>query len=568
MKARWIGAVLPGLMPGLLLVVTACGGPPNATMRAGGALKAYDINLVARDRVSDGGTLRWGLTEYPVQWNQHHIDGNHADVKTVMDALLPHAFRSDERANIRVDRDYVISAEVTATTPRQVVTYTLNPAAKWSDGKPITYADYVAQWQALRGVNTAYRVATVTGYQDITGVAKGKNAYEVVVTFARPFGDWRSLFSPLYPASANATPEAFNSAWTSRIPVTAGPFKFAAFDHTAKTVTIARDNAWWGDRAKLDKIIFRGLESDARIGAFANGELDVFDIGPSAPDYARARSTQGGVVRQAAAPDFRHLTFNGESPMLSDVRVRQAIALSVDRRVIAQSDLQGLNWPATLLDNHFLMNSQEGYQPNAGSLGKLDPARASRLLDEAGWKMTGATRARNGRELAIRFVIPSGLQLAKSEGELVQAMLRPLGVRVTLQTVPSGDFFTKYVIPGNYDIAPFSYVGTPFPVTSAYGTYANGVTGPGDDIVWNANLGRSGSREIDTALRQAAAELDPVRARAHLNAADLLVWQKVNVLTLYQRPQNVAVRANLANVGARGFRDLDYADIGFVGGHS
>ncbi|GAA0377669.1 ABC transporter family substrate-binding protein [Acrocarpospora corrugata] len=552
------------MLPGLLLAVSACGASPTETARSASPVKAYDINPVARDRVSEGGTLRWGLTEYPTQWNQHHIDGNHADVKTVMDALMPHAFRSDERANISVDPNYVLAARVTASAPRQVVTYTLNPKAKWSDGKPITYLDYIAQWRAMRGVNTGYQVASVTGYQDIAGVVKGQDDHQVVVTFARPFGDWQSLFSPLYPASANVTPEAFNSAWTSRIPITAGPFKFAAFDHTAKTVTIARDTVWWGDKAKLDKIIFRGLESDARIGAFANGELDVFDIGPSAPDYARARTTQGGVVRQAAAPDFRHLTFNGESPVLSDLRVRQAIALGVDRKVLAQSDLQGLNWPATLLDNHFLMNSQEGYQANAGALSKPDPARASRLLDEAGWKKTGLFRTRNGKELAVRFVIPSGLQLAKSEGEIVQAMLRPLGVRINLQTVPSGDFFTKYIIPGNYDIAPFSYVGTPFPVSSSYGTYANGVSGPGDDILWNANLGRSGSREIDTMLRQAGAELDPVHARAHLNAADRMVWQQVNVLTLYQRPQNVAVRANLANIGARGFRDLDYADIGFV----
>ncbi|GIH24522.1 hypothetical protein Aph01nite_28320 [Acrocarpospora phusangensis] len=567
MRARWIGALLAGLLP-VSPALTACGGAPGGEVAAVSPLKAYDINPLPRERVRDGGTLRWGLTEYPAQWNQHHIDGNHADVKTVMDALLPRAFRSDERADISADPDYVISAEVTATAPRQVVTYTLNRSAKWSDGKPITFADYAAQWQALRGANAGYRVAAVTGYQDIASVAKGKDDYQVVVTFARPFGDWRSLFSPLYPASANATPEAFNSAWASRIPVTAGPFKFASFDHTAKTVTLARDNAWWGAKAKLDKIIFRGLESDARIGAFANGELDVFDIGPSAPDYARARTTRGGVVRQAAAPDFRHLTFNGESPVLSDLRVRQALVLGLDRRVIAQSDLQGLNWPTTLLDNHFLMNSQEGYQANAGSLGAQDSARASRLLDEAGWKMTGAARVREGKELTVRFVIPSGLQLAKSEGEIVQTMLRPLGVRLTIQTVPSSDFFTKYVIPGNYDIAPFSYVGTPFPVSASYGTYANGVTGPGDDVRWNANLGRSGSREIDALLRQAGAELDPVKAKAHLNAADRLVWQKVNVLTLYQRPQNVAVRADLANVGARGFRDLDYADIGFVQNHS
>ncbi|WP_250214860.1 ABC transporter family substrate-binding protein [Acrocarpospora catenulata] len=556
MRAIWIVASLLAL-PGCAVQQATISGTASA-------IKASDINPMPRDRLLDGGTLRWGLSEYPAQWNQNHIDGNLANVKTVMDALLPHPFRSDERARVAVDPAYVTSAEVTATTPRQVVTYTLNPAAKWSDGKPITYADYVAQWKALNGTNKAYRVAVITGYQDIASVARGRNDHQVVVTFIRPFGDWRSLFSPLYPASANATAEAFNSGWTNRIPVTAGPFKLEAFDPTAKTVTLARNPAWWGTRAKLEQIIFRGLESDARIGAFTNGELDVFDIGPSAPDLARARASRDSVVRQAAGPDFRHLTFNGESPVLSDVRVRQALALGVDRKVLAQSDLQGLNWPVTLLDNHFLMNSQEGYQSNAGDLGAANLVRAGQLLDAAGWKLAQDVRSRNGRPLQVRFVIPSGLQLAKSEGELVQAMLRRLGVKVSLQTVPNNDFFTKYIIPGNYDIAPFSYMGTPFPVSASYGTYANGVTRTGDDITWNANLGRSGTPQIDKALRLAGAELDPAKAQTQLNAADRLIWQQVNVLPLYQRPQTVAVRTTLANIGARGFRDLNYSDIGFI----
>ena len=64
---------------------------------------------------------------------------------------------------------------------------------------------------------------------------RGRDDYEVVVTFARPFGDWKSLFSPLLPASTNGTPEAFNTAWLNKIPVTAGPFRFGGFDQTAKT---------------------------------------------------------------------------------------------------------------------------------------------------------------------------------------------------------------------------------------------------------------------------------------------------------------------------------------------
>ncbi|WP_248958785.1 ABC transporter family substrate-binding protein [Sphaerisporangium perillae] len=550
------------------LAATACGGGRSGSGSGTGVgpspVKAFDINPVPRDRVKEGGTLRWGLTELPTQWNLNHVDGNLAEVKKVIDALMPAAFRTDEKATSAPNTDYVTDARVTATNPRQVVTYTLNPKARWSDGKPITWQDYEAQWKAMNGHNPDFHVAATTGYQDIASVVRGRDDHEVLVTFQSPFSEWQSLFWPLYPKSTNATPDAFNTGWLNRIPVTAGPFKFASFDQTAKTTTIVRDDRWWGDRARLDKIIYRSLASDSLVGAFTNGELDVFDIGPSAPDYARAKNAKGAVIRQAAGPDFRHFTFNAESPALSDLRVRQAIVLGLDRAAITRSDLQGLGWNSVPLDNHLLMNTQVGYQDNAGELRKYDPAKAERLLDAAGWRRASPTRQKGGKELTIRFVIPSGLQLSKSEAELAQAMLRRIGVTVTIQSVPSDDFFSKYVVPGNFDIAPFSYIGTPFPVSSSYGTYADKVKGSGGKVQWNANFGRSGSPAIDAAMKKASSDLNPVRARDDANEADKLIWQEVNVLPLYQRPQNWGVKAALANIGAPGFYTLRYADIGFT----
>ncbi len=528
------------------------------------SIKAFDINQVSRDLVKGGGTLRWGINEYPAQWNLNHVDGNLFNVKSVISALLPAPFRSDEKAAISANPDYLLNGKVTANRPKQIVKLTLNPRARWSDGRPITWQDYEAQWKAMNGLNPDFHTATTTGYQNIESVARGKDAHQVIITFARPFGDWQSLFGPLYPKTTNATPQAFNNSWLSKIPVTAGPFAFRGFDPIAKTVTLVRDPGWWGEKAKLDQIIYRALEADALVGAFSNGELDLFDINPSAPDFARAGDTPGAVVRQAAGPDFRHLTLNGQSETLTDPAVRQAVAMGIDRQTIAKSDLQGLDWPITLLGNHFFMNSQKGYQDNAGEIGTYNPAKAAQTLDAAGWRLNGQIREKDGRQLHLRFVIPAGLQLSKSEGELVQSMLQEIGIKVTLQAVPGDDFFPKFIIPGNYDITPFSYMGTPFPVSSSYGQYVNAVTDGAGQRQWNANLGRIGAPEIDKALRRAAVELDPAKARAKTNAADALIWQQVNVLPLYQRPQNVATKATLANIGARGFHDLHYADIGFT----
>lgn len=547
------------------LALTACGGggPGGGSGGPGGGdetIKASDINPQPRPLVKDGGTLRWGIDEFPSQWNRNHVDGNLAMAAVISNALLPSPFVSDDKARITVNRDYLLDARVTRRAPKQVVTLRLNPQARWSDGLPITWADYQAQWHALKGGDPDFHIVSSTGYQDIAKVRRGRDDHEVVVTFARPFGDWKALFSPLLPASTNRTAEAFNTAWLDKIPVTAGPFTFGGFDQTAKTITIVRDDTWWGDRAKLDRIIYRAAEQDSLMGMFGNGELDITDVGTSAPDYARARSTFGAQVRQAAGPDFRHFTFNAASGPLQDVRVRQALQLGIDRQAIARSDLQGLDWPSTPLNNHFFMNTQQGYQDNAGNLGAYDPERAKLLLDQAGWKPTGAVRQKDGRPLDLRFVVPSGVRLSKAEGELAQSMLTRIGVKLSIQVVPSDDFFTKYVIPGNFDITPFAYIGTPYPVSSSHGVYANAP----DGRTWNANFGRVGSEAIDAAMDRASQNLDPEQARADANAADKLIWKQASVLPLYQRPQLVAVKESLANVGARGFHELRYQDIGFV----
>ncbi|KAA9380898.1 ABC transporter family substrate-binding protein [Microbispora cellulosiformans] len=547
---------------------TACGAQRGPGEQDGALapspVKAYDINPLPRDKVKDGGTLRWGLVDFPTQWNRNHVDGDGNAVEAVTDALMPRTFRSDERGRPSLDTDYVTNARITATSPRQVITYSINPKARWSDGKPITWNDFAAQWKAMSGRDHDYRVDAAIAYENIQSVARGSSDREVVVTLAQPFNEWQSLFTPLYPSATNATPAAFNSDWINRIPVTAGPFRVERLDAKGRTVTLARDPAWWGNRPKLDRMVFRTVRPDQMVRAFTKGDVDVFEVGPSPDDYARVREAWDAVVRQAAGTQYRQFTLNGESPVLSDVRVRQAVAAALDRRALMQADLKGLGWPTVTLDNHFLMNSQYGYQPNAREIGGYDPALAGRLLDQAGWKMSGKGRTKNGKPLTLRFVVPDGIPPSLAEAQAAGRMLQRVGVRSEVRKVSFNDFFGKYLIPGDFDLAAFAYPSTPYPVSGSFDVYADGERGKGDDVEWYSNLGRSGSKQIDQAMYRAGSLLDPARVPGLLNDADRLVWKEVNVLPLYQCPQGVVVRSALANIGAGGFYDLRYEDIGYA----
>lgn len=306
------------------------------------------------------------------------------------------------------------------------------------------------------------------------------------------------------------------------------------------------------------------IDGDAQVDALANGEIDFIDIGSNVNNFQRAQAIQGVTLRRAGGPNYTHLTINGASEILGDAKVRQAVAIGIDRARIAQALIGPLGAPSTPLGNHILMANQKGYQDNAGDLGKYNPEEAKALLDEAGWRLAGDVRAKDGKQLAIRYVIPAQVAQNKQMAELVQGMLSQIGVKVSIETVPSGEFFDKHIQPGNFDLTGFAWAGTPFPISSSKSIYANPKPGPDGQLVIQQNYARVGSDEIDQLFDQATAELDPARAVQLANEIDARIWQQVHSLTLYQRPEIVAANTNLANFGAFGFASAVYEDIGFT----
>jgi peptide/nickel transport system substrate-binding protein len=562
-------SMLVGLAAAVGLIFTACGsgggntkenGASAGSGKGGPSSTAYDINAVSREKVPQGGTLRWPLDQIPPNLNYNEVDGTLRDTTDIMNALMPSIFIFDAASVPTVNKNYADSAELTAKDPKQVITYKLNPKATWSDGTPITEADFEAQWKANRDPNSGYKISSANGYEKIESVAKGADEREVVVTYKAPYADWKGLFSPLYPASTNNDPKVFNEGWVGKIPVTAGAFKFETLDETAKTLTIARDDKWWGDAAKLDRIIFRAIPADAQIDALINGEIDFMDIGPDVNKLKRATEAPGVKIHKAGGPQFRHITINGTGEILKDQKVRQALAMAINRDQIAKTLLGPLGVDATPLQNHIFMANQKGYKDNAGVLSKPDVEGAKKLLDEAGWTVQGDTRKKDGKELAIRFVIPTQVASSQQEASLIFNMLKAVNVKVNIDAVPSDDFFDKYISTGNFDFTVFSWIGTPFPISSAKSIYA---LPKGSEIL--QNYARVGSAELDALFDKATSEFDEQKAIDIGNDIDAAIWNEVHSLTLYQRPEIIASKATLANYGAFGFATPPrYEDMGFT----
>ncbi|MEV6770973.1 ABC transporter family substrate-binding protein [Nocardia sp. NPDC051030] len=514
-----------------------------------------DINPHPVSDLKDGGNLRLSLTSFPESFNALHVDGNTTDTNDVITPLLPQNFTSNAAGELSVDNDYYTDIKLTGTNP-QVVTYTINPKAVWSDGSPITWEDFQSNWQALNGRNPDYQVATSTGYDHVGKVERGVDDRQAVVTFDQPYGEWQGLFGPLYPKAATESVQAFNDWARTSLPVSSGPFIITNLDRTQNRITLGRNPKWWGDTPVLANITFSVLDSSSWLPAIQNNELDEAYMA-GLENVSAARAAAGVEIRRASEPSKNIVTFNGApGSLLEDMKLRQAIAKAIDRQTIVDSSQHGIVDNPKVLNNHIFIAGQKGYQDNASVVG-FDPDAAAKELDALGWVLKGDVREKDGRKLELRDVMYDQTGWVDT-AKIIQANLAKVGVKLTIQTVPGTGLFTNVVNPGNFELAQFGLSGGVLPLGVLRQTYYY------DPANWQGNKARVGSPELNKLIDQTLAELDPDKARELANQCDAKIFEQVNSLPLNQASGTHAVRKDLANWGAFGLASPDYTKVGFL----
>jgi len=541
----------------LALTIAGCSSGDQKPPSAGGDASVgttSDINPQDPSTLRQGGNLRLALDALPANYNSLHIDSE-ATGAAMLRATLPRAFRIAPDGSTTVNTDYFTSVELTGTDP-QVVTYTINPKAVWSDGTPITWEDIASQINATSGKDKAFAFASPNGSERVKSVTRGVDDRQAVITFAEPFGDWRAMFAGntmLLPKSMTATPEAFNKAQLNGPGPSAGPFIVSSIDKTAQRITLTRNPKWWGTPPLLDSITYLILDDAARVPALQNNAIDATAIA-SLDELTIARRTAGISIRRAPALSWYHFTFNGApGSILADKALRLAVAKGIDRQAIANVSQRGLVDNPVPLNNHIYVAGQEGYQDNS-AVTAFDPEKAKQELDALGWRMNGQFREKDGRQLVIRDVFFDSLS-TRQIAQVAQNGLAQIGVKLDLVTAPGGTLFTDYITVGNFDIGQFSWVADPFALSSLTQIFASG---------GESNFGKIDSPEIDAQIEKTLDELDPAKARTLANELDKMVWAEGFSLPLFQSAGNSAVRSTLANFGPAGLGDLDYSKIGFM----
>lgn len=544
---RTASKVLPVLLVASLAV--ACGGSSSTTKKSTGSTT-----------VKTGGSLTYGADQEPTGFNALTSKDSGTSVVNVIEGVLPSAFRTHPDFTVQLDTDLMVSAELTSSTPETVV-YKIKPEAKWSDGVAIDATDFQLLWSAENGTNKKFDVATTTGYEDIKSVTGSDSGKTVTVVYKNTFADWKSLFSDLLPAHlANKMPGGIEKAWNTgfdkTITVSGGPFKFGSYKPT-ESLTLVRNDAYWGPKAKLDSVVFRFLpESTTQPDALKNGEVQLIYPQPQLDDVAKVNAIPGVVSQISFGLTFEHFDFNVKTPGLDDVAVRKAIALGLDLPSVLKRTVSQFSDKAQSLGNRMYVNNQKEYVDNAGVYGKGDTTGATKALEAAGYaKGADGIYAKGGKKLSFRFSTTSGNALRETQGELFKTQMKAIGIDIKIDNSTSKVLFGERLPAHNFDITDFAWVATPF-ATANKSIYS---TGSGQ------NYGQYSNPAVDKAFTTANTILDDQKRADAFNAIDKMIWDDMATIPLYQKPTFIAYSDKYGNIGDNASSEGPFWNVGTWG---
>ena len=367
--------------------------------------------------------------------------------------------------------------------------FVLRDDITWSDGEPVTANDFIYTYAALLWgmTNESLDTANLEAVESIESITKtdertvavamsvddcaglydldlgwlpqhlyGPN-WEIdnnrAVTLGGPFGSADDPdFAGIESSEMNHAPAVSN-----------GPFLFKEWvpgDH----VTLVRNASFFKTSPYLDGLVMRIVpDEEERVQSLRTGEITLLE------GFSPRFLTQVELMEQLgvhkvlgdsyiylglqlgnpAAPQARWLEnedtgemllneSHGEHPILSDKRVRQAIAYGIDRTTIINQVEIGQGVP---LEANILPSLQWAYNGDLGPR-DYDPGKAAALLDEAGWILNpdSSVRENGGRRLELDLITNLSSEKRVQIGELVQSQLNELGFEITFEPLEWGAF--------------------------------------------------------------------------------------------------------------------------------
>ncbi|MEE2570353.1 ABC transporter family substrate-binding protein [Pseudarthrobacter sp. J64] len=533
------------------LALTGCGGSPSGPATASGQAAGSDISqLVSTNEkpaaeLEQGGTVTLPLLSIGPDFNGFSNTGNSADNAALMVPMNPVAvqnggiggcWKRDYAGKATPNKDFCESVESSVVDGKQTITIKVNEKATYNDGTPIDVKAFRNTWNILKSTDAGYDIVSTGNYAAVESVEAGSSSKEVIVRTSQPVYPLDSLFFGLiHPAVSS--PDIFNNGFAGQMHPEwmAGPFALEQYDSAAQTVTMVRNDKWWGAKPVLDSVTFRQLDTSAQVAAFKNGEIDAMQAN-NIGLYKQLEGTADAEVRRGQRLSAGGLNIN--AGRITDVAVRKAIFTAADREAIRNVRFNGLNWTEPNPGSMMLMPFSEYYQDNY-PVTETGTEAAKEVLKEAGYTENAAgIMEKDGQPVTFKIANfgedPSNLATVQT----LQAQLQAAGMDVGIAQYGAAEF-GKVMGTREFDLSMSGYSVSPDATNSVRQYYHSSV-----------DLNGLGDSELDARIEELAGiEDDAQRNKAAMGVEKEHMAKYFSMGVVFNGPQISFVRSGLANYG-------------------
>lgn len=485
--------------------------PLFAPALLGAALAATALAPALAQEPQRGGTLTVGLHQDPL----------------VVDPIRTGSFTErqfnrlvyEPLFDITPDGDAVPYLAESFELSQDGLTYTiqLRPGIKFHDGTPLNAEAVVANWERFANPENRCRclndMEEFASWRVIDELTVEAVLVEPNVAFPALLADGPG--NMVSPTAFQADPQAIGTN-----PVGTGPFRMVEWIRDDHFSAERFEDYWQEGKPYLDQVVLRGIQNtDTLQAAFQSGQTDII-LQPSDQFVARVQKDDAYKVMSPGGFGYEGVYMNFGAPPFDDPRVREAVALSLDRELIAKTLLFGLRTPA-----YSPFGLGMSYHAPVPEYPTHDPEKAKALLEDYGQPVSFKLTFNN---------TPNTQRFAQA----MQQMWRAVGMEVELEPLDQNRL-VQNVVGKQFEAAIFRWTGRSDPHMNTYrfmhSKYA--------DINPSSNYGRIKIPELDALLEQGKVEQDrEKRGEIYAEVSRVLAREMPYAFTFYVEDKIVAAQ--------------------------
>lgn len=481
---------------------------------------------VSAQDVPQGGTLVFAHEQEPGTLNVLHPSGVSGGNAATAGPMNSSTYKFPPSGD---PIPFLLAKEAEIGTDPFTVTYTIRDDATWSDGTPITAADFVFTYETI--VDPQWTIAVRQPYDLITEVEVIDDK-TVRFTFSENVPTYKQLFPTVLPKH-DLEGKDWDTAWQDDRPVTNGPFVLERWDRGQQMV-YAPNPYFWAEGPHVDQLVIRFVgETNTLMELLRSGEVHAADPQPQPEIISALSSMEGFEIDAKTGLLFELLRFNYEVEPLDKLFVRQAIMMGIDREAVVGQMVKPIDPDATAPQSWVFPSSSPHFVPKYEKLA-YNPEGAVKLLEDNGCaREADGVFACDGKRLEFDYLSTSGNERRELTFEIIQAYLSQIGIKMNADFAQASVQFGERGPKGDYEI--FNHGGL----------YHN----PIQLYLWSGcEGGRNSSgycnENLDELLNRAMVEADEAELVKILNEIDTELADTLPIIPLFGLARMVVFNGN------------------------